>query len=386
MKTNKMLAGLVAAGHDCHLFSLEAPSGKVAVPPSIAGAWTIANQDPVRLTTRKLMASWLAPEPRHFTLNFSEKIAEQLTSILEAQQFDAVVAYEFMAGYYVDRLPLPAPTARILDGCEPFAFNWPGGGVRGKGRTVKFHQFIRRLIERFDLYITASKAELDWIERSLRPRHGRGVCIVNGADPDEQPGAAYDPLRIVYTGSLMYSANREAVEYFLRAVWPLVLEVIPQARFAVTGEVPKADFVQSVREAPNTNLTGLLDDYRGFVRSSAALVAPISSGGGSRVKVPEALALGCPVIASAKAVEGLDLKPGREFILASEPQEYADAVVSVLTDGAFRRRLSDSGREAAKRYSWTAAQTQFVEAVETAMGQPGDSLRSDSAHQTSRAR
>jgi hypothetical protein len=120
-----------------------------------------------------------------------------MTRVVDTQPFDVVVAYELMAGYYVDRLRLPASTARILDGTKPFAFRWPGQGLRGKARSLNFHHFVRRLIERFDLYMTASKAELDWIERSLRPRRGKGVCITNGADPDQQPTAAYEPLRVV---------------------------------------------------------------------------------------------------------------------------------------------------------------------------------------------
>jgi glycosyltransferase involved in cell wall biosynthesis len=120
-------------------------------------------------------------------------------------------------------------------------------------------------------------------------------------------------------------------------------------------------------------LAGLVDDYRDFVASSGALAIPLRSGGGTRIKVLDALALGCPVIASPKAVEGLDLHEGSDVIVARSADEFTNSLFSVLTDEQLRGRLVRNGRQAAKRYSWPAAQQKFVDALEAVLSKPQSS-------------
>jgi len=97
------------------------------------------------------------------------------------------------------------------------------------------------------------------------------------------------------------------------------------------------------------------------VSSSAVLAAPLLRGGGTRIKVLEAFALGCPVVATPKAVEGLQVSPGQDVLVAGTPAEFASAVISVMRDESLRRSLIDNGRRTATGYSWIRAQASFVE-------------------------
>jgi glycosyltransferase involved in cell wall biosynthesis len=91
------------------------------------------------------------------------------------------------------------------------------------------------------------------------------------------------------------------------------------------------------------------------------------SGGGTRIKVLEALALGCPVVTSPKGIEGLDLVPGVDVLVANNAQEFSDAVLAVIRDRELRHRLVEHGRQAALRYRWSLAQRAFVDAVESSV-------------------
>jgi len=117
------------------------------------------------------------------------------------------------------------------------------------------------------------------------------------------------------------------------------------------------------------SLAGLVSNYERFVSSSGVLAVPLLRGGGTRIKVLEALALGCPVVATSKAVEGLQVSAGRDLLVADTPAAFAGAVLSVLTEDQVRRRLIDNGRLVAARYSWTHAQDAFVEAVDRCVAQ-----------------
>ncbi len=313
-------------------------------------------------------AALLRSTPRYFQLTFHADLVAQLQSLVASRQIDAVIAYELSAGDHVAALKVPG-VVKILDGCEPFMFRGERASVRGTARMWKFKRFLKQMLERFDAYIAVSDAELAWIRSEINPDRGWGCVIPNGTDLAPPYGGPVDLDRVIYTGSLTYRANLNAVDFFTTRVWPTIRAHRPTARFVITGQLPDAATTQRLHAIPGVVVAGLRPDYREFVASSGALAVTLQEGGGTRIKILEALALGCPVIATTRAVEGITLDPGREVIIADQPAAIAAAVLRVLEDPLLRNALVENGRAAATRYSWQNSQRLLIDVVQSAIQQ-----------------
>jgi sugar transferase (PEP-CTERM/EpsH1 system associated) len=235
---------------------------------------------------------------------------------------------------------------------------------------LKSSSYIARLLPKFDACTVASAQERDLISR-LMPRYKAIDVIPNGVDVAHHR-AEFDPPQaetVIYSGALSYQANFDAVDYFLREVFPLIQKVRPNAKFYVTG---KADPALVSRLPPNDGVifTGYLKDVRPQIANSWVSVAPLRVGGGTRLKVLEALALGTPVVATSKGAEGLSLTPGRDVLIANAPAEFAGAVLRVLGDPTLREVLSRNGRQTvAAQYDWQQIGQRFTELIETVVAQ-----------------
>jgi glycosyltransferase involved in cell wall biosynthesis len=223
-----------------------------------------------------------------------------------------------------------------------------------------------RLFRRFDLVTMVS--ELDAAGgRGLLPARSPPVEVfANGVDCDAfRPGlAGPQPGRLVFGGALSYQANYEAVEFFLGAVLPQVRARCPGAHLRVTGSTTGAD-LDGLPLGGAVTLTGFLDDVRPEVAAAWAAVVPILSGGGTRLKVLEAMALGTPVVSTPKGAEGLDVSPEHDILLAEGAAGFAGATVEVLEDPALRRRLAANARRLVeRRYDWGAIGRRFRERLE----------------------
>ena len=312
--------------------------------------------------------SLLTSTPRYFRLIYDPALFEQIRRVAQERRVHVVIAYELAAGDYVSRLE-NGRFLKILDGCEPFAFQSAAPTMRSRARIWKLKRFLRSMLDSFDAYVAVSDAELAWIRQEVAPRRAWGRTVPNGTD---LPGPYQGPIerrRIIYTGSLSYQANLETVDYFLKEIWPAIRRAEPGASFVVSGEPPDPDTARRLGAVPGVSLAGLVADYERFVSSSGVLAVPLLRGGGTRIKVLEALALGCPLVATPKAIEGLVVSPGRDLLVARSPAEFAQAVVSVMRDDGLRRRLVENGRQAAARYSWEHSQRGFNETMERCLEQ-----------------
>jgi glycosyltransferase involved in cell wall biosynthesis len=143
---------------------------------------------------------------------------------------------------------------------------------------------------------------------------------------------------LIFTGSFSYSPNFEAMIWFVNQVYPLIQAQAPEVRLMITGD-------QSDRVLPlvkNVTLTGLVDDVRPLIARSWVSLVPILTGGGTRLKILEAMALHVPVVSTEKGAEGLDVKDGQHLLIANTPESFAEAVLCLVKDHHLRRRLVDS--------------------------------------------
>lgn len=273
------------------------------------------------------------------------------------RSFDMIIASEIDMAPYALTLP---GTPKVLEELELtkiharfVAERHPLRKLRSGLTWWKLSRYIAGLLRAFDGCTVVSGRE-----RELALRVSPGCCPVavvpNGVDVgcyavDFGPPEA-DTL--VYSGALTYSVNFDAVDFFLREVFPLIQAKRPNVRLSVTG---KFEGVPIDRLPANDGLilTGYLDDVRPTIAQSWACVVPLRVGGGTRLKILEALALGTPVVSTSRGAEGLEVTPGEDLLIADEPAEFADATLRLLEDPALRAELAASGRRLVRgRYDW----------------------------------
>lgn len=191
----------------------------------------------------------------------------------------------------------------------------------------------------------------------LTQRHPRVRCGVlpSGYDPgyfhptDPRPTRESDLL--LFLGSMDYEPNVEAVLRFARETLPRIRRRRPGVRLEVVGRAPSPE-VRALRE-PGVAITGEVPDVRPYLERAALMVVPLRIGGGTRLKIVEALGMACPVLSTRVGAEGLGLEDGRELALAEGEEGFARRALVLLEDPARAQRLGHAGRRAVlERYDW----------------------------------
>ena len=181
------------------------------------------------------------------------------------------------------------------------------------------------------------------------------------------PGAAPEiPHRLVFTGSMDWYPNEDAVMQFLDAVLPAIRRAVPGVSLTVVGRSPSAR-LRAAAKAADVRVTGTVADVRPHVAEAAVCVVPLRVGGGTRLKIFEALSMAKAVVSTAVGAEGLPLVPGEHYLCADEPADFARAVIALLRDPARRRRLGAAGRDLVQaRYAWATVTRAFEKRIEEA--------------------
>lgn len=193
--------------------------------------------------------------------------------------------------------------------------------------------------------------------------NGVDVAAFTPASPEEEV-----PGRVVFTGTLGYHPNVQAVLHFARACWPRIRAALPDAEWQIVGSYPPPE-VQRLTELPGVTVTGTVPAVQPYLRSASVAVVPLLVGGGTRLKILEALATGKAVVTTAVGCEGLALTPGEHALIEDDPDTFAAAVVALLRDSALRAALGAAGRALVEaRYSWEHCAELLLEAL--ADGQP----------------
>ena len=194
---------------------------------------------------------------------------------------------------------------------------------------------------------------------------GRVDLVPNGVEADEALFRAEPPesRAILFVGSLDYSANLDAVRHLTRTIAGHL--TTPGVTLVVAGSNPGRAATALGRSAPvEVEFLGHVPSLDESFRRARAFAVPLRFGGGTRLKILEALARGVPVVTTSIGCEGLDLESGRDLLVADDPAEFARSLDVLLTDDELCRRLAASGFEAVRRrYSWSAIGAAFDEAL-----------------------
>jgi glycosyltransferase involved in cell wall biosynthesis len=206
---------------------------------------------------------------------------------------------------------------------------------------------------RADLTIAVSADDRRRLER-LAPGI-EAASIPTGVDTDyfTPLPRLEQPRHLVFSGSMDWHPNEDAVIHFLDTIFPSIRARVPGTTFTVVGRNPSARLREAAALCAGVTVTGTVSDVRPSIAEGAVYVVPLRAGGGTRLKIFEALAMGRPVVSTTVGAEGLGIEPGLHYICADQPREFADAVVALLQDPQRRAQLGNAGRHLVETcYSW----------------------------------
>jgi glycosyltransferase involved in cell wall biosynthesis len=228
------------------------------------------------------------------------------------------------------------------------------GGMYSALQAAKLRRYEGAAVAAADAVVAVSEADARALRRVGAPR--RLIAVPNGVDTAALPLRAGngDGRTVLFTGTMDYRPNVDAVVWFVETVWPLVRARAPAARFEIVGRAPTAA-VRALAAVDGVDVVGEVPSVQPHFHRAAAYVAPLRIGGGSRLKLLEAFAYGTPVVTTSLGAEGIDLVPGRDADVADAPEAFADAVDGLLGEPLRRRELALSARRLVEaRYDWRA--------------------------------
>jgi sugar transferase (PEP-CTERM/EpsH1 system associated) len=226
----------------------------------------------------------------------------------------------------------------------------------------RMRAFEQRQCQRFDHVVAVSEADRD----AFRAQYGvpRVSAIPTGVDVDFfHPSATAKPAstEIVFVGSMDWMPNIDAVTWFVTDVLPLVRRQVSDASLTIVGRDPTPTVRELVARVPGVTVTGTVPDVRPYLERAALVVVPLRVGGGTRLKIFEAMAMEKAVVSTQIGAEGLPVQGGEELLLADDSPSFAAAVVSLLRDEAMARRLGEAAAARVRRdFGWAAVTKQFT--------------------------
>ena len=297
----------------------------------------------------------ISPRPRSFADTYSRPMADLVHAACAARRYDLVIASQIQMAPYallVDGVP------RLLEELELTTLHeqagqgaWPRR-MRYTLTWVKTARFARELLSEFSACTVVSSRERSLVAR-IAPDCARLAVVPNGVDLAAYAGdfGAPEPNTLIHTGALSYRANYDAVAYLLREIYPLIRRRAP-VTLRITGATDGLD-LDALSPRDGAIFTGYLPDIRPAIARSWVSLVPLRIGGGTRLKILEAMALGTPVVATSKGAEGLDVTDGENILLADTPACFANAVLGLLGDPTLRARLAARGRRLVSEcYGW----------------------------------
>ena len=309
---------------------------------------------------------FLSLTPRSVVDTFSPEMQQRIEGTLSVGNYNVIIASQItMAGYSRCFHGLPAIFEEAEVGVlyEQFAHASSAWRRLRYGLTwAKHRRYLARLLRYFSVCTVVSERERRLVSRVVPSYQAIEVIpnCVNLADYRDVH-VMPRPNSLIFTGSFRYFANHDAMTWFLSEAYPRIQAQVPSVRLTITGDhanlpLPLAD---------NVTLTGFVDDVRPLIASSWVSLAPIRLGGGTRLKILEAIALHTPVVATSKGAEGLDIQHDEHLLIADTPEAFAEAVIRLLKKPGLRKQLTGNAYQLVReKYDWAVVMPRFLNLIE----------------------
>jgi polysaccharide biosynthesis protein PslH len=318
---------------------------------------------------------------RKFTDHAAGKKIEQL---IRQEKFDAVVC-DFLAPSLTFPKKLWGQTILFQHNVETMLWDRMLASEPRRLKRLLYRLEAGRMrryecssIDKFQHVIAVSEQDRAYMSQFM-PADKISV-VPTGVDLEQyratSDGQATEPL-VMFTGTMNFEPNVDGVEHFCREIWPRVLKAVPKARFRIVGKEP----VAAVRrlESETVEVTGTVPSVLEHLQQAWVLVVPLRMGGGTRLKIYEAMAMGRAIVSTSIGAEGLDVRNGKDIILANEPEAFANAVISLLRESEVRKRYERAAAETVTRFGWASVAEKFVEVLAGAVPSRNSTI-ADSMH------
>ena len=315
---------------------------------------------PFQSNSLKARLGLFSPIPRSFLDTHNAEFLGRVEQAGREEKFDLLIGLAWDSIPYLLGAPSLANTPKLLEEVEISIYRdqylrarSPLQKLRKKLMWNKWRYYMGRSLRKINACTVVSEPEIEPIHACL-PGYAPIGVIPNGADIARFTGdfGAPQPNTVVYTGAMTYHVNFDAMKWFLGEIWPRVTAEVPQAHLYMCGRYDGVP-VHELPQYANATLVGHLSDVRPRIAQSWLSVVPERSGGGTRIKVPEAMALGTPIVSTVRGATGLDLTDGHDVLIADQAEAFAQAVIRVLKDATLRQRLSTQGRATVEaKYDW----------------------------------
>jgi sugar transferase (PEP-CTERM/EpsH1 system associated) len=294
----------------------------------------------------------------------SAAMRREVQALLAREKFDAIVC-DFL--FPAANIPDLRPVTLFQHNVE--ALIWKRRHAQASGPLQRAYIGVQaRRMERFERevcravhsIIAVSEQDADIMRREYGA--ARVSAVPTGVDVDyfARPPAVEAKADLVFVGSMDWMPNIDGARWFADEVLPLIRRRIPDCTLAIAGRRPAAEIQELGRRDPAITVTGTIPDVRPWVWGAKLAIVPLRVGGGTRIKIYEAMAAGTPVVSTTIGAEGLDVKDGENILLADDPAGFAEACVSLLGNEERARQQAAAARElVSSRYSWDAVAEVF---------------------------
>ena len=306
--------------------------------------------------------------PFDFEFLHSQELADRIRRLAFTVDFDIVQIEQSRMALYLEALPPDAHSRSILVFHNIAAYQYdrishielkPARRVRAWLHSRMLHRWEPRYAEQFDRCITVSEVDRGLLMKA-NPRLKVDV-VPNGVDTQ-----IYQPLPLENTqpallliGNMSYAPCADGALWFCNQVLPRIRRVLGEVEVWIVGVSPPPEVVRL--SGDGVHVTGRVEDVVPYYRRSAVSVVPLRAGGGTRLKILEAMALGRPVVSTSIGCEGLDVEDGRHLLIADDPECFAERTVRLLTDKALYRRLVTEARWLVEaKYDWDVIAEQLL--------------------------
>lgn len=309
---------------------------------------------------------FFSSKPRVLVDKYVPEMSRQIHMELAHNNYDLVIASQwYMADYVSEIRGIPVIFEEVEVGVfiqKRQASASPLRSFRHRMTEYKLRGYLQNLLPNFVYCTVVSDIERDHLS-DLVPGYHRIEVIANGVSLDdyELDGLIPRPNTLIYTGSFRYRANYEAMLWFVNDVLPIIKREVPDIQLTITGDHADLPFPAS----ENVILTGYVDEIRPLIASSWISIAPLLVGGGTRLKVLEAMALRSPVVATSKGVEGVSVQDGEHLLIANRSEDFAQSVLLLLRDAELRQSLASSAYQLIQQhYDWKVIMPEFLKLID----------------------
>lgn len=382
------LIARVGARHDVHLVAMKPKAGThpesetahareelLRHCKSVSIVDISAATRPAKMALR-VAASVATAQPVTVTLFRSSETHARVQALMQETSFDVVHLDSIsLAEYLPDAHGVP--TLMTHHGAESFMIRRRIGNDTSPLRKAFFgieyltlERAERQTLPKIGVNVVMSALDQTLLER-VAPT-ARYAVVENGVDVDF---FAANPVAggrsIIFAGRLDQYSNRDAILYFMREAWPLVSAAYPDATITIIGSNPPEELRTLAARDPRVTVPGFVDDVRPHFMRATVAICPIRDGGGTRIKILDALAQAKPIVATTIGCEGIEVTPDRHVLIADTPEAFATQIGRVFDDEALRRRLAADGRALAEhRYSWDILATRLSDQYEALARRP----------------